>query len=248
MTMLLRPPFLASANSGLTFRPDANCVLWLPGQDDAYSATIRDRSGNKNNGTISGATWLKNSKGLSYLSFDGAGAADDYVKVTDAASIQNIWDAGGTFDCWINPASDGEGDAGRIAEKTSWNLVVLGEVGGKVKVSFNTYFSTTTGRWTTTSTEVPINTQNKVTLTYNSSSVVNDPIISINGVPVALTEALTPVGTRTNDAGSHLYFGNDAGTTRTFDGGMALWKAHKVIKTAAQIQSEFNQERHLFGV
>ena len=35
----------ARANWGLKFRPDANTVLWLPGQDDPQSATIRDRSG-----------------------------------------------------------------------------------------------------------------------------------------------------------------------------------------------------------
>ncbi len=40
----------------IKYQPDASTIVWLPGQDDAYSSTIRDRSGKGNNGTISGAT------------------------------------------------------------------------------------------------------------------------------------------------------------------------------------------------
>ena len=70
-------------NSGLAFRPDTSCVLWLPGQDDAYSVTIRDRLGKGNHGTIYGALWKRNSQGLWYLDLDG----DDYVTITDAPSF-----------------------------------------------------------------------------------------------------------------------------------------------------------------
>ena len=110
------------ANSGITFRPDADTVLWMPGQDDPQSAVIRDRSGNLNNGAISGATWTRNSKGLSYLDYDGA---DDLVTVTDTASIQNIFDGGGTILFWVNLRSDGEGDIGHIFDKVNWVMEAL---------------------------------------------------------------------------------------------------------------------------
>ncbi len=74
----------ARANSGITFRPDANTVLWLPGQDDAQSATIRDRSGNENDGILVGTTWAKNGKGLDVLSFD---RTDDWVAIPTGASV-----------------------------------------------------------------------------------------------------------------------------------------------------------------
>ena len=69
---------------GIKFTPDANTVLWLPGQDDAYSGTIRDRSGFSNNGTITGAVWIRLPSGLWYLSFDGT---DDKVTIVASASL-----------------------------------------------------------------------------------------------------------------------------------------------------------------
>jgi len=73
----------ARANSGITFRPDANCVLWYPGQDDAYSTVIRDRSGKGNHGTLVGTTWSRQSKGLWATLYDG----NDYINVPDKANL-----------------------------------------------------------------------------------------------------------------------------------------------------------------
>jgi len=101
----------ARVNSGINFQPDAYTVLWFPGQDDPQSATIRDRSGSGNNGTITGATWTRNGNGIWYLDFDGA---DDIVNIPDATSIQNVFDGGGSTVAWIYPESDGEGNLARI--------------------------------------------------------------------------------------------------------------------------------------
>jgi len=58
MNKLLTKPFMQGRkNNGVKWEPPASCVLWLPGQDDAPSTTIRDRSGFGNHGTITGATW-----------------------------------------------------------------------------------------------------------------------------------------------------------------------------------------------
>ena len=87
---MYRSPALryARANLGLTFRPDANCVLWLPGQDDPQSSTIRDRSGNGNNGTFgAGAaapTWKRLPSGLWVLDFDGL---NDHTLISYHASL-----------------------------------------------------------------------------------------------------------------------------------------------------------------
>lgn len=54
------------------YKSNQSCVLWLLGQNDAHSATIRDRSGNGNHGTITGATWKQTGAGLWYLDFDGS--------------------------------------------------------------------------------------------------------------------------------------------------------------------------------
>lgn len=237
----------ARANSGLTFRPDKNTVLWLPGQDDAYSATIRDRSGRGNNGTIVGATWTRNSQRTWYLDYDGI---DDITTVSDSTSIQNIWDGGGTLDMWVRPDSDGEADAGRVVSKNEiWYVYNAIESGGGVRFYFKHLFSGTDIEWRTTSSVFIIGEWCKFTLTYNSSSTANQPIFFRNGVAVSRVQSIgPPTGTRTTDAGSDLYLGNHSGTSSTFDGGQTIPKAATVIKTDALILDEFNQERHLFGV
>ena len=57
----------------------SGCVLFLPGQDDPQKDEIRDISGQRNNGAITGASWVKNPWGLWVLEFDG----DDDVIVVD---------------------------------------------------------------------------------------------------------------------------------------------------------------------
>ena len=64
--------------------PTPDCVLYFPGQDNAYSATIRDISGKGNDGTITGATWTRTDKGLWCLSFDGG---NDYVRVASPSGF-----------------------------------------------------------------------------------------------------------------------------------------------------------------
>ena len=102
----MRSPALryARANSGVLYRPDANDVLWFPGQDDAYSATVRDRSNLvSNHGTLTGTTWVKTGRGLWLQNFDG----DDVITVADHATL-DITDAI-TVRCvaYIDPAAVG---------------------------------------------------------------------------------------------------------------------------------------------
>ncbi len=81
------------------FVPDANTVLWLPGQDDNFSSTVRDRSGQGSNGTITGATWVRDSYGLWELEYDGT---DDNVDLTNN-SLYNFTAGDFSGCCWIYP-------------------------------------------------------------------------------------------------------------------------------------------------
>ena len=80
----------------IKFQPDANCVLWTPGQDDPQSAVLRDRSGQVNNGAITSATWVRSDKGLWCLSFDGT---DDVVSFP----AKDYSATNGTIEFWMNP-------------------------------------------------------------------------------------------------------------------------------------------------
>ena len=235
----IRPSYLPK------FAPTATTTLWLPGQDDPQSAVIRDRSGNLNNGAINGATWTRNSKGLWYLLYDGA---DDLTTVTDAASIQNVWDGGGTVLFWVNLSSDGEIDSGHIFDKVTWVLFGLGEAAGLVRLRFLHIFSGDNGSWQTVPNAIPINTWVMEALTYDADATANDPIFYHNGAVSSSNDITAPTGTRTTDAGSDLTIGNLANGTATADGGIWGERFITTSLTLTQINGIYQQERGLFGV
>jgi len=177
--------------------------------------------------TVTGAVW-----GSQGRTFD---ALDDLITVPDALSIQNIFDGGGTVLSWINPASDGEGDVGRICNKVGWDLYVRTQTGGTVYPFFEQGFSTTVGAWRWNNVAA-IDTWGLLAMTYDNSSVANNPVFYFNEALEAVTEITAPVGTRTTDVGSDLIIGNIAVTTKTWDGIIGeVWGYNRVL-TLAEIQ------------
>lgn len=171
------------------------------------------------------------------LDFDGDSGL---VTVSDATAIQNIFDGGGTIECWINVDSDGEANEGYISKK-SWTSYTYNEISSKVKLVFVYPFSGTTGVWSTPSTEVDLNIWTHLIITYNNSDVTNNPIIYVNGSSVTVGEDTTPVGTRTTDVGTDLIIGNTSTDVRTFDGTideMRLYKGR--IMGATEVTANYN--------
>ncbi len=244
--MVTRSPAFRNvrANSGITFRPDANTVLWLPGQDDPQSSTIRDRSGKGNDGTLANTTWVQNSKGLWVLGFNGTTSV---ATVSDAASIQNIFDGGGAVEFWMNPRSDGQNNAAQMLTKL-WFVYVSSEVAGSMLIRLAYPFSDTAGDWRSTATVVPINTYTHILISYNADDVANNPIFCVNGATSASQEQATPIGTRTTDIATNLIIGNRAAGARTHDGSLALVRAYDAIQSVTTAAIHYRQERGLFGV
>jgi len=193
---------------------DPSLVLYLPlYRLDGASFMSKDAYGHLC--TVTGATW--GSQGRTFNKIDNK------ITIPDHASLQNIFDTGGSIGGWIKPNSSGEGDVGRLVDKSGsstkgYLLRMETPVGGSSKLVFYYFFSTTYGLWATTDNVIPFGTFTKVNLAYNSSDVANSPTIYINGVSIAVTTIQAPVGTRISDVGADLIIGNEAGTTGTFDG------------------------------
>uniref|UniRef100_A0A6M3LAS4 Putative lectin/glucanase superfamily protein n=1 Tax=viral metagenome TaxID=1070528 RepID=A0A6M3LAS4_9ZZZZ len=228
MNLLTLPKSLSSYN------PIPNgCLLYLPLWNPGLSgSTFKSIDPYGHLCTVTGALY-----GSTGRTFDGA---DDLINCGSGASLDDIFDTGGTYLAWINPSSDGEGDKGRVIEKANPSFFTTSEATGKVKMSFAQLFSTLYGEWETTATEVTIGTRTFVAVTYNSSSVANNPIMYIDGVVKTvgsgLTEVSTPDGTRTSDAASDLIIGNNVGGTRSYAGIIETTWAYNRILSAGEIE------------
>ena len=180
------------------------------------------------------------------MNFDGA---DKLLDVGSDTSIDNIFDTNGaSVEAWVYVDSDGENNEGRIYDKAQWYLYVNSEAASKVKVTFHQNFSGDDGTWTTTTTAITVATWTHVVLTYDADAVANNPILYINGVTEALTEASTPVGTRDTDAANNLYIGNNATPNRAFDGKMSRTRLYTGILTAAQIRNRYINTKTDYGL
>ncbi len=244
--LLLNSPALrhVRANSGITFRPDANTVMWLPGQDDPQSSVIRDRSGNGNDGSLTGTTWARNAKGLWYQLFDGIA---NVTSITPSASVNNFWDGGATVLIWINPFA-----AGGYTFHKLWIISVAQEAAGKLKLNlFLDFDGAADGTWQSTATAVSLNAFSLIAISYDSDDVANNPIFCINGTELTvgsgISELTTPQGARIDDTATPLTIGNHPNQSVPFSGGQALHRVSSTL-TTSQIAGIYRQERGLFGV
>ena len=190
------------------------------------SGNFADSSGNSNTAAATaiaayGATALDNN-GDGSAEFNGSTSK---AEVTDAATIRNVFDGGGSIFFMFDVDSDGEGDAGRVCQKV-WDLRTMSESSSLVRLQFSVPWSGTNGVWQT-AVNIPINTTIIGVLTYDADAVGNNPTIYLwNGSSYAaltvgsgLTESTgPPSGARTTDVGSALVMGNNTGQTATLDG------------------------------
>ena len=172
---------------------------------------------------------------FSVVDFDGS---NDFIKVDADSSINSLFATGGTLSGWINTKSVGE-TAGRIANKGFLFYVHITS-GSTCKLGFNIPFSTTDGAWTTTNHDINFDEWQHIAITYDGSSTSSNPIIYINGISVAVTEATTPVGSISDDT-ADLYIGNRSATDRSFNGSMSSIALHSTAKSADEIYAIYSK-------
>jgi hypothetical protein len=182
--------------------------------DEQTGTEAIDDTINANHGTIAGAVYIKGASGTG-LDFDGATGS---VLIADDTELQNIFDSGGSVSFWFKPATDGEGDNGRVFSKSSAvSCWVNSESGGEMKMTFEHTFSGTDYNFVTTSRIFTANTWYHCVITYTATAG-EEAKLYVNGAEVTALTHQTSVGTRTTDVGSDLYIGNNSADSRTFDG------------------------------
>ena len=166
----------------------------------------------------------------------------DVIAVADDASIQNVFDGGGSVAAWLYVRSDGGGPMtgqGTIIAKgvltNGWVFRVELEGGGEVYLTFGRAFDGNDGEWRTTIREVTLHTPVSVVITYDSSGTGNNPIIYVDGVSVGLTKASQATGTRASDAGLDIHIGDlGVAPVSAFDGNIAEVQAWTRILTPTE--------------
>ncbi len=220
--------------------------LWLDGADTETITDVNEnvsrwdgKSGQGNN-ALQGveanqpATESSTLNNRNVITFDGV---DDLLTVAADASIDNLFDGGGTVFVVFNPTSDGENDLGRIVDKGG-NLIIFlnAEAGGVCDIRFLVARATANGDWRPTTKAINIGVGNIFAVTYDSSSVSNDPTIYLDGASVAVAEVSMPVGDVTDDSGDDLDIGNrSSDTARSYDGDIAELLMYDHILSAAEI-------------
>jgi hypothetical protein len=222
LTSLARPSYMPK------YKPDASCVLYLEGQQDPQSATIRDLSGKANHGTITGATWVRLPSGLWVNNFDGT---DDIITVTNSVSNNIIGDI--TLMAWVNITAD---ESGGIIDK---NYLVGGYMlwVESVASGFASYIlgvhqgsslgAITLGKWYFLAQ----------TVTATAGMLYQNAVAQNGGVG----------GNPTGNANDVL-IGSEVSANRRPN--MLGWgfRVFNLAFSATQIAGIFNQERSLFGV
>lgn len=169
--------------------------------------------------------------------FDGD---NDIINYGSNGSIDNVFTGGGSQMAWIRPDNVGEGSGGTIADKRAGVdeggfFKLQDESGSDMDLQKQQSFTTANGSWVTTDREIQANVWNLAGVTYDSSSVANNPVLYVDGVSVGITEANTPIGTVDSDAAQDLMIGNRLAGDKTFDGEISFFVQWNVILSANEM-------------
>jgi hypothetical protein len=171
-------------------------------------------------------------------------ANNDRIKVEDDVVNRNIFDRGGSIECWVygDPA-DGIIPSRIILKDgtaaVGFSLGGYGNTTGVFYFDLIQYFNTTLGRWNTLET-ITLYEWHHLVVTYDNSSVSNDPIFYVDGVSQTVTESSTPVGTRVSDENYDIYIGNRQSLARSLCGVISSVRMHNRILTADEVVDAYN--------
>ncbi len=142
--------------------------------------------------------------------FDGV---DDDIAVADHSSIQNLFATGGAIGIWAE--MDGTSDANpTLAAKSDvstkgWYCYLADATATTGSVVFGCFFSGTTGIWAANSIiDYTLPNKHRWWVSYDASSVSNQPVFYCDGAVVSTLVLSTPTGTVASDVGSGMAIGS----------------------------------------
>jgi glucose/arabinose dehydrogenase/PKD repeat protein len=208
--------------------PPASGLVAAYGFEEASGATVIDRSGAGNTGTISGATRITTGRFGSALSFNGT---SNFVSIPDSASLDLT--TGMTIEAWVYQAAD-----------TDWRTVVLKEGAGNLAYSLysaGTYGTSAAHRpssWLGSDdlggvVALAANTWKHLATTYDGTTWR----LYVDGVVVASKAYTNPIPT----SSLPLKIGGNAIWGEWFSGRIDEVRIYDHGLTAAEVQADMNR-------
>jgi hypothetical protein len=203
------------------------------------SGTCTDSTSNQNNGTPKNGV-VQNASGKidGACDFDGT---NDYVDVGSDASIDDLTLI--TISTWIKMDAitgaaiyDKNFTKGKSLYVSSGNLAfVQGFTGG----SPNPY-----GWWRTSTASLTAGSWFHLAVTYNSSSLANDPTLYINGALPSVFEGNVPSGTALSDANYNATMGGSISALNLFTNGITdEVRVSNILRSNGWITTEYNNQQ-----
>jgi hypothetical protein len=196
----------------------------------AFDGDATDSSGNGNDGTLMGPTFVNGVSG-SALNFDGI---DDRVRVDDNPTL-GLTDEF-TFAAWIHPRTFGEGTPGngygRIFEKVACYAFYVRNASAQDQIAVLIAGSS----YTSSSNAIQLGTWQYVTATFDANLGSNQVEFFVDGAPTGTATRNTPAATNTN----RINIGNRGAADRTFDGIIDDLKIWNRPLTPAEISAEYS--------
>lgn len=113
--------------------------------------------------------------------------------------------------------------------------------GSPVKLTLQSYrFDGGAGRWRIPSDAFVTGTWTHVAVSYDLSSVSNDPVIYLNGVAQTLTEEQTPSGLLLSAVGTHFVVGSNGSYANSIDGMLKDVRVYNRVLSASEVATLYN--------
>jgi hypothetical protein len=174
--------------------------------------------------------------------FDGD---DDAIVVGSATAIDNVFTGGGTAEAWFLADSYGEMGFGRLFDKghvTGWSFAVNNMTATGSFSFVHGSNASSFGEWIGPSSAVGLGAWHHAAVVFNSNANTVDPIVYIDGVAIATSELVSPVGASDSDASFDLYIGNRAAADRAFDGALDELRLSPQPRSSGWVVTQFRNQ------
>lgn len=214
--------------------PEAGCVLYLPGYP-GQGSTIKDFSGEGNDGTISGATWVRGKSGIWTLDYDGVA---DKTTITGTGTGLNVPTVVSML-TWYRV--EGNASAANANAFGRTNLRMYQPVAA-TPTTLSTYINTDAGATFSAFGSLTLDKWHLLCLVFDKVLASGEHTVYLDGV----------LGGSVNNDGTLLGLTDDwyigGGVAGQVNASFALCRIYNRALTALEVANHFNRERHLLGV